>query len=145
MFEYWKTFITSYGTDSISVEVLSHWGCRFKHDCSNHHRMLCKMSSSKKFACKGILRQVFICLRAKNPIPPPPLHSAYVYCVFSMYVFAQGKGREGRVQAERRLKGQQFTKLGRKYQRWLTLSPVYKPAAKSFYRSLFDDILLKCL
>jgi hypothetical protein len=36
------------------------------------------MLSSKKLTCKGILRQVFICLR---PITPylPPLHTVFVY------------------------------------------------------------------
>ncbi len=37
---------------------------------------------------------------------PPPWHTVYVYIY--------GKG--GRVEPEKRLEGQQFTKLGRKYQ-----------------------------
>ncbi len=65
----------------------------------------CKMSSS--------LGQVFICLRPRIPYPLPFTHcSVYVYTV---YLFRQGKGG-GRVELERRLEGQQFTKLGRKYQ-----------------------------
>jgi hypothetical protein len=88
--------IISYGSDSISVEVLSQGGCRFKHDSSNQNRMLCKMLSSKKLACKGTLRQVFICLRAKNPIPPPPLHSVYVYILqYIVCTYSHRKREEG--------------------------------------------------
>ncbi len=54
-----------------------------------------------KFTCKGTLRQVIICL-----IPPPPRYTLYT----SMYLFTHGRGG-----GKRRLKGQQFTKLGRKY------------------------------
>jgi hypothetical protein len=53
---------------------------------------------------------------AQNPIPvPPPFHNIYVYTV---YLFTQrsGKGGGGTVEPERRGEGQQFTKLGRKYQ-----------------------------
>ncbi len=50
--------------------------------------------------------------KAQNPIHPP--RSVYVYVV---YLFTQRRGgRRGRVDPERRLEGQQFTKLGRKYQ-----------------------------
>jgi hypothetical protein len=65
----------------------------------------------KKFTCKGTWRKVFICLRPRIP-SPPPLYTVYVYTV---YLFTQGRW-EGEVEPERRLKGQQFTKLGRKYQ-----------------------------
>ncbi len=34
------------------------------------HRRQCKMSSSKKFTCKGTLRQVIIFLRSRTPVPP---------------------------------------------------------------------------
>ncbi len=47
---------------------------------------------------------------AQNPIRPP-LHTVYVYTVL---IHTGRKG--GRVQPERRLEGQQFTELGRKYQ-----------------------------
>ena len=59
------------------------------------------MSSSKKLPVKGLfgLRQVVICL----------FQTLYVYTV---YVFTQGRG--GGVEPERRLEGQQFTKLGQK-------------------------------
>jgi hypothetical protein len=80
-----------------------------------------KMSSSKKidFAAVVYLSE------ARNPIPPPPLHTTWirVYIIF----INTGKGR--RVEPERKLEGQQFTKR------------------KSLYRSLFldDDILLWCV
>jgi hypothetical protein len=72
-----------------------------------------------------------------SPTPSQP-HIVCLYC--------EGGG-VWRVEPERRLEGQQFTKLGRKYQHdWLYtrnwLSPVYKlwwtPAAKSLYRSIFQ-------
>jgi hypothetical protein len=48
-----------------------------------------------------------------TPYPPPyTLYSVYVYTV---YLFTQG-GRKGGDEPERRLEGQQFTKLGQKYQ-----------------------------
>jgi hypothetical protein len=45
--------------------------------------------------------------------PPPPLNTDYV---FTVYLVTQG-GVEGggRVEPERRIEGQQLTKLGRKY------------------------------
>ncbi len=52
------------------------------------------------------LWQVFICLIP----PPPPRYTLYPY----MYLFTQRGG--GGVEPERWLEGQQFTKLGRKYQ-----------------------------
>jgi hypothetical protein len=46
---------------------------------------------------------------------PPPLHTVYVYTVY----LREGGG--GRVKPERKGEGQQFTKLGRKYQHnWLS-------------------------
>jgi hypothetical protein len=65
----------------------------------------------KKLSCKGTLRQVFICLRPRTPYPPP-VHTVKVYTV---YFFAQERGG-GRTEPERRREGQQFTKLGQKYQ-----------------------------
>ncbi len=51
------------------------------------------MSSSKKFSCKRTLRLVFYMSEAQNPIPLPPLHTAYEYtlCV----VIHTGKGEGG--------------------------------------------------
>ncbi len=59
------------------------------------------MSSSKPVYLKGTLRQVFSIL-------PPPLH-VYVYTV---YLFTQRREGGGRIEPERRLEGQKFTKLG---------------------------------
>jgi hypothetical protein len=48
---------------------------------------------------------------AQNPIPiPPPTHCIRVY---SILIHTGGGG--GRIEPERRLEEQQFTKLGRKY------------------------------
>ncbi len=70
-----------------------------------------------KLTCRGTLRLVFICLRPRNPFLPP-LQAVYVYLLYSILIYT-GKGG-GRVETERRLEGQQFTKLGRKYQHdWL--------------------------
>ncbi len=38
-----------------------------------------------KLACKGTLRQVFICLRPRTLYPPPP---------YTIYLFTQGRGGE---------------------------------------------------
>ncbi len=110
-------------------------------------------SHLKQLTCKGTLRQGFICLRpppllgfclgwcsnfvgsesgqiqsvkllqnmvrVSNRTPPPPLHTVYVYTV---YLFTRGGGR---VEPERRLEGQQVTKLGRKYQHyWMYLQSI---------------------
>jgi hypothetical protein len=66
--------------------------------------------------CTGTLRQVSYLFEAQNHILPSLTHfHAYVH---SVYLFTQGRGV---VEPERRLEGQQFTKLGRK-----TVSLVYK-------------------
>jgi hypothetical protein len=55
------------------------------------------------------------CLSVRGPelhTPPPyTLHKCSI-----LYLFTHGSGGGGRVQPERRGEGQQFTKLGRKYQ-----------------------------
>ncbi len=75
------------------------------------YRHQSKVSSSKKFTCKGTLRQVFICLSYTTP----PLHTVYVHVLIQ-----REKGGEGGVEPERRGEGQQgrvqITKLSRKYQ-----------------------------
>ncbi len=76
-------------------------------------------SSQKNWPVKG--RLVFICLRVWGPEPltPPPLHTVQYTCSILIHL---GKGGGGSVEPERRLEGQQFTKLGRKYQHdWLYL------------------------
>jgi hypothetical protein len=64
------------------------------------------MCDLKILACKGILRQVFICLR-------PPLHIVYVYTSILIHTGKGGGGR-GEIEPERKGEGQQFTKLGRR-------------------------------
>jgi hypothetical protein len=64
------------------------------------------MSSSKELTCKGTLRQMFIWLMPRTPLPR--LHTVYVY-----YIQSQGRAE---IEPERRLEGQHFTKLDRKYQ-----------------------------
>ncbi len=57
------------------------------------------------------LLQSMVSNRTQHPHPLPDTLSVYI-----LY-FDTGKGRGGgRVEPERRLEGQQFTKLGRKYQ-----------------------------
>ncbi len=64
------------------------------------------MWSSKKNV-KETLRKVFICLCAEPHIPP--LHCTYTVRLYNLITL--GKGEGGRVEPERRLKGQQFTKV----------------------------------
>ncbi len=74
-----------------------------------------------------------------------PLHAVYLYTV---YLFTM---EGGRVEPVRRLEGQQFTKLGQKYQHdWLYLHYInsdkhlpQSPFTGQFF--LDDDILLWCL
>ncbi len=57
--------------------------------------------------------------RTQHPHPLPAPH-----CVYMLY-FDSGKGEGGRDEPERRLKGQQFTKLGLKYPHdWLFLQSI---------------------
>jgi hypothetical protein len=108
----------------------------------NTHRRqckMCKMSSSKKI----YLKRDFACLsETQNLIPPPPLK--LYKCI--QYLFIQ---REvGGCWTREKDRGATGHKAGSKIPTWLTVSPVYKlwytPAAKSLYRSIFedDDILL---
>ncbi len=56
-------------------------------------------------------------------LPPPP-YTTYSTRVYSI-LFHTGKGMGGRVEPERRLERQQFTKLGRKYKHdWLYLQSI---------------------
>ncbi len=57
-----------------------------------------------------------------HPTSIPARHFLYIYCTLT-----QGRGEGGgRVEPERRLEGQQFTKLGRKYkQNWLYLQSIH--------------------
>ncbi len=71
-----------------------------QHGLINHIDTKTKMSSSKKMTCKGNLRQVFICLRPRNPYPPLTHCTVYEYTVC-----IQGKGKGWRVEPERRGQG----------------------------------------
>ncbi len=64
-----------------------------------------------------------MCLSVWGPEPQTPhLHSVHVYTVYSTFSHKEGEGGD---EPERRLEGQQFTKLGRKYQRdWLYLQSI---------------------
>ncbi len=57
-----------------------------------------KMSTSKNIDLKGTLWQVFICLRAQNPIPLSPAH---VFTVQFTVLIHSGKGVGGRVTREK--------------------------------------------
>jgi hypothetical protein len=78
--------------------------------------------------------------------PPPPSHTLPVYAV----LWHREGGRGRRVVPERRLEGEQFTKLGRKYQHdWLYLQSIksdkHLPHSPFTDHFLEDDILLWCL
>jgi hypothetical protein len=87
-----------------------------QHELINYIDAKGKCGHLKKLTCKGTLRQVFICLRP-DPLlwPLTPAYTLPVY-VYAVYLFTQGRGEGGRVESERRLEGQQFTKLGQKNQ-----------------------------
>ncbi len=88
------------------------------------------------------MRQVFICFRPGTPTPPYTLYT----CILCTSLHRE----EGRVEPERRLEGQQFTKLGRKYQRdWMYLESINSDKHLPFiYMSIYfrwRHILLWCL
>jgi hypothetical protein len=64
---------------------------------------------SKNLSVRDFAAGVYLS-EAQNPIPPPLTHGIRVYSILNHI----GKG--GRVEPERRLEKQQFTKLVRKYQ-----------------------------
>jgi hypothetical protein len=71
------------------------------------------MSSSKKSDLQRDFAAGVYLSAAQNPIPTPP-YTLYCICVYSILIHT-GKGG-GVVDSKRRLEGQEFTKLGRKYQ-----------------------------
>ncbi len=113
----------------------------FNHRLNNYIDAKATSSHLKKFTCKGTLRHVFICLG-----PPPllgfvwggkailqilnlviyrMLNACRIWSPTGLHTlkrtvcinctFTQGRGG-CRVEPERRLKGQEFKKLGQKYQ-----------------------------
>ncbi len=70
----------------------------------------------KKIPVKGLCATGVYLSEAQNPIPPPPPHTHTLCRCIQYNLFTQEGGEGGRVEPERRLKGQQFTKLDRKYQ-----------------------------
>jgi hypothetical protein len=72
------------------------------------------MSSSKKIDLQRDFAAGVYLTEDQNPIPnsPPLTHCIRLYSILT--VFTQERG--GGAQPERRRKGKQFTKLGRKYQ-----------------------------
>jgi hypothetical protein len=96
------------------------------------------MSSSKNWPVKRLSGW---CLSVWGPEPhaPPPYT---LYTCIKVYLFTKGKGEVGRVEPERRLDGQQFTKLGRKYKHdWLYLqsinSAIHLPHSSPFTGKFF--------
>jgi hypothetical protein len=76
------------------------------------------MSSFKKIDLYRDFAEGVYLSEAQNPYPPPPLNTVQYYArVYSKLIHPGKGGRGGRVEPERRLEGQQFTKLGRKDQR----------------------------
>jgi hypothetical protein len=57
------------------------------------------MSSSKKINLSSDFAAGVYLSEAHNPVPPPPLHTVFVYTV---YLFLQGREKGGRVEPETR-------------------------------------------
>ncbi len=86
----------------------------------------------------------FICLRPRTPYLPPT-YTLYT-CIQYTYLHRVGGGGS-RVEPERKGEGQQFTKLGRKYQQyWLYLQTInsekYLPQSP-FTGQFLDDYVSK--
>ncbi len=73
------------------------------------------MSSSEKIELQRDFTAGVYLSEAQNPIPPPLSHTVYVYTGY-LFTHRREGGGGGESQPERRLEGQQFTMLGRKYQ-----------------------------
>jgi hypothetical protein len=98
--------------------------------------LLSYKDKTQRRQCKGTLQQVFICLRPRTRVYSILIHT--------------GRRERGRVEPERRLEGQHFTKLGRKYKPyWMYLHSINseKHLPQSPFTDIFldDDILLPCL
>jgi hypothetical protein len=70
-----------------------------------------KCPHRRKFTFIGTLRQVFICLRFRNP------HPLLRHCirVYRILIHTGGGGGGGDFNQREKEEAQQFTKLGRKY------------------------------
>jgi hypothetical protein len=117
------------------------------HGLINYIDTIAKCRHIKKFTCKGTLRQVVYPSEAPSPhnsTPPPPS-----LCKYTLLCHREG-GTKGRVEPERRLEGQQFTKLGWKFKHdWLYLqstnSDKHLPQSPfTQVNFLNDGILLWC-
>ncbi len=99
------------------------------------HRRQCIMSSYKKWPFKGVCGR---CLSVLGPEPHTrPPYTLYMYmCI--QYTYSYKEGREGgRVEPDRRLEGQLYTKLGRKYQHdWLYLQSINSDKKLNIYRKV---------
>ena len=80
------------------------------------HRRQCKMTSSNNLTWKWTLRPDVYLSADQNPIPPPPSHTVHVYTVYLFTQGREGRGEGGELNQRERQRGQQFTKLGLKYQ-----------------------------
>jgi hypothetical protein len=83
------------------------------HGLINNIDAKAKSRHLKKLLLRALCDTVYLS-EAQNAIPP--LYTLYNVYVHKVYLFTQGRGDGGRVEPERRLEGQQFTKLCRKYQ-----------------------------
>jgi hypothetical protein len=83
------------------------------------------MSSSKQIDLLRDFSAGFYLSKGPEPHIPRPPYTLYSIRVYSVLIHTGEEGG-GRVEPERKLEGQQFTKLGRKIPTWLTASPDYK-------------------
>ncbi len=73
-------------------------------------RTKCKMSSSKKINIKRNFAKCVYLSEVHNLIlPPPPPYT--LYTCLQCTIFTQGRGEGEGIEPEKRLEGQQFTKL----------------------------------
>ncbi len=97
-----------------------------RHGLINYIDKKPKCRHLKKLICKGTLQR---CLSVWVPLPilwphTPLTHCILAYCILITYTHLHTE-KGGSDEPERRLKGQQFTKLGQKYQHdWLYLQSI---------------------
>ncbi len=85
--------------------------CILKYVCVKHI-LTCERAKNMGLFTQDFAAGVYMS-EAQHPIPPPLTHFVSVYVYSIQYYIHTGKGEGGRIEPERRLKGQQFTKLGR--------------------------------